>query len=564
MIFRKQLRQISLATLITFAAPGLLAATTFTCPVQGAHQVSPAERAFLEGDYLTAAKLYQERLAHKPTDAEAVYGLTRLLLQQQKLKEAEEVAQKAVSSNPDSPLMLTALGEVQYRAGEPWLASQTAQKVQRINPCIAQSRLLNARILKASSMYGTAAGELATAHALDPHDPAIWLMWIDTLPSAERIVQLRRYLNSKTGDDTEKLESLRRYVESLEKQQTDPHKACHLVSTAQSTDIPFIHMMVTGNTFRTFGLEVKLNGHPTHLQIDTGAGGLVVGRSVASRAGLHRLSNEQAEGIGDKGAQAAYTAYADRIQIGGLEFKDCEVEVLDENDIMYTDGLIGMDVFSQFLVTLDYPIRKLSVGPLPVRPGNTTPQAPSLNTASNDRTSDVSNDRNPAKLTDLEPTNEGASLNGPQDRYVAPEMKDWETVYRVGHQLLMPAVLNDKVAKLFILDTGAFSTTIQPDVAREVTKVERDQSMSVHGISGEVEKVYTADDIDFKLGHVEQKNHDVVAFAMPQISRSVGMEVAGLIGITTLGQMTVKIDYRDGLVKFEYDPKRGFKYPGMN
>jgi hypothetical protein len=33
--------------------------------------------------------------------------------------------------------------------------------------------------------------------------------------------------------------------------------------------------------------------------------------------------------------------------------------------------------------------------------------------------------------------------------------------------------------------------------------------------------------------------------------------VSGLIGANTLAQPTMHIDYRDGLVKFDYDPSRG-------
>ena len=32
------------------------------------------------------------------------------------------------------------------------------------------------------------------------------------------------------------------------------------------------------------------------------------------------------------------------------------------------------------------------------------------------------------------------------------------------------------------------------------------------------------------------------------------------IGITALGQMTISIDYRDGLMKFSYNPNRGFQF----
>jgi hypothetical protein len=38
------------------------------------------------------------------------------------------------------------------------------------------------------------------------------------------------------------------------------------------------------------------------------------------------------------------------------------------------------------------------------------------------------------------------------------------------------------------------------------------------------------------------------------------MEISGFLGANTLNQMTIHIDYRDGLVKFEYDPKRGYHF----
>jgi hypothetical protein len=37
------------------------------------------------------------------------------------------------------------------------------------------------------------------------------------------------------------------------------------------------------------------------------------------------------------------------------------------------------------------------------------------------------------------------------------------------------------------------------------------------------------------------------------------MEISGFIGYTALSQMTINIDYRDGLMKFSYDPNRGFR-----
>jgi hypothetical protein len=124
---------------------------------------------------------------------------------------------------------------------------------------------------------------------------------------------------------------------------------------------------------------------------------------------------------------------------------------------------------------------------------------------------------------------------------------------------LLPAVLNNGSPKLFIVDTGAFATTVSPEVAREVAKVHSQDNVTVHGISGKVDKVYTADNITFKFANVSQRVDEVFAFSTSTLSKNLDTEVGGFIGITALGQMTISIDYRDGLMKFAYDANRGFR-----
>jgi predicted aspartyl protease len=120
------------------------------------------------------------------------------------------------------------------------------------------------------------------------------------------------------------------YLDRLKKQAEQPHKACRLVSDTNTTTMPFISLMRDGSHIRAFGLDVKLNNHSARLQIDTGASGLLISRSVANHAGLTRFSNGEVRGIGGEGDKSAYTAYVDSIRIGTLEFRDCIVEVLDE------------------------------------------------------------------------------------------------------------------------------------------------------------------------------------------------------------------------------------------
>ena len=53
----------------------------------------------------------------------------------------------------------------------------------------------------------------------------------------------------------------------------------------------------------------------------------------------------------------------DKIVIGDLEFHDCFVQATPR-EIAEVDGIIGMDVFSKYLITLDMPARKLRLEPM--------------------------------------------------------------------------------------------------------------------------------------------------------------------------------------------------------
>ena len=557
-----------------------------SCGVVTHHPPSEADKALLTADYAKAAGLYQAELASHPGDAELTAGLVHALLHQQKAQEAADVVKASLAIAPSSAALITLRGEVELRQGAPWLALQTALESDKVDVCYPRNHLLLARLGRLNSLYASSRKQLEIAHHLDPDDPDIRGEWIGTLPLKQRIAEMEAYLASPTGKDEEDMRRWRLFLESLKKMVAAPHKACHLVSPAAATEIPFAAIMRDPIHLRAFGLDVKLNSRTSRLQIDTGAGGLVVTQSVAQHAGLKAFSQTELSGIGDQGYKPGYTAYADSIRIGKLEFQDCAVRVLDSRSVLEdVDGLIGMDVFSQFLVTLDYPMRKLLLGPLPPRPGETSMAAPVLKTSDaerddSDATAEAAKaaqqDKPAAQGTEsgLKSAVAGSSTpvpaqklaaqttgsHGPYDRYVAPEMKSYTPVYRVGHELILPAAINGDKLKLFMLDTGAFATTISPQAAREVTKVRSDYFTHVKGLSGNVEKVYIADEVTFSFAHLTQKVNGVVSLDTSRISKDTGMEISGFLGASTLNLLTIHIDYRDGLVKFDYDPKRGYRY----
>lgn len=540
--------RVAVATvLICFPARYLFAVS---CDVVKHNPPSDADKAFLAADYAKAESLYKADLTAHPGNVAATEGLVHVLLREQKVVDADDAVKEALeaASNPTagsgapaspapaavpkSGALLTLRGEVEFRQGEPWLVEPTVLASYKLDPCNPRTRLLFARYSAITSRYATARQQILLAHQFDPADPEIRLAWIGTLPLAQRISEMEAYLSVPTGDDPETLRRLHTDLERWKKNTGEPPRSCRLVSTNSTAEIPFINLLGYNRTTRAFGVQVSLNGNPTRLQLGAGEGGLTTYRSIAERAKLKSLSQPESNG---PGAKPSYTAYADSIKVGNLEFKDCVVKVIDApNPNDDGDGVIGMDVFSDFLVTIDYPLHKVQVGPLPQSPAQGTAHVATLKTQT-------------APVDDPEIPNAG-----PVDRYIAPEMKDYTQIYRVANGLILPAALNSAQVKLFILDLGAATTNISPGAAMDVTKVhEKDTGIG---------KILIADEITYNFAHMSQKVNGVVAAETSTISNHLGMNISGFIGANTFSLLVMHIDYRDGLVKFDYIPDRGYKF----
>ena len=95
------------------------------------------------------------------------------------------------------------------------------------------------------------------------------------------------------------------------------------------------------------------------------------------------------------------------------------------------DGLIGADVFEDFLVDINFPEEKLKLSELPKRPGEGDPEL----ALKNDDDSEDQDSLSQAEAGAQEAKSKKRAP-GPQDRYIAPEMRSFTPVYRFGHNLL--------------------------------------------------------------------------------------------------------------------------------
>ena len=537
-----------LALLLCCAAP----ARAVSCSVSQARRfpethLPQADAALDQRKPEDAILLYKKALETSPADPSLHAALAEAYLDEQKVADADATITKAIAGNAHSAVLESVLAEVQLDEGRPWDAQDTIARALADDPCYPDAHLTEGQLLTYTSMYGSAAKQYAVAYQLAPHDADFFYEYLRTLPAPQRISLAQTYMEREKADSTGLL-FLQRYVARLEKMQSDSQGTCMLAATSPvTTEIPMMPLMGNFQRIRAVGLDVNVDQHPTHLAIDTVGRGLVLSESAAARAGLHYESEFEMRGGGSDGPYKAHLAFAKTVKIGALEFHNCPVSIYERKKLYSfrgrlidndDDGEIGMELLSQFLITLDYPRGKLKLAPLPALPNAAQPLG---------LTSDISQTK---------PLNAEAIPPLWLDRYISPEMRDYSPALRIGTALIVPASIAKDTVKLFMLGAGSYRTFLTTSAARDVGKLHRDDSEEqVYGLSGMVKDLYYVDQVIFNFAHVSLVTNQALA-AEPEaldLDRAP-VEVSGVIGASALRQCVVHLDYRDGLVKLDYTP----------
>jgi tetratricopeptide (TPR) repeat protein len=470
-----------------------------------------------KGQLKDAAAAFKAMVEKDPTLADAHAGLVRCLLTSNQLEEADGAAKKALAALPSSAVVHAAVGDVAFRSGNFADAEKEYRAALKIDTNSARAVFGMGRMLHMVSMNKRAKENFVRAHQLDPEDSQIARHWLGTLPYAEQLEQLK-----KMDMDSEEKENRQRYLAAL-----SAKKPWVLASEIKPMEIKMPHYgrkveysydidRSPATISKGYGLQVRFNDRASaELLLDTGAGGITIGRKLAERAGAVKISDARIGGLGDKGGVESYEAWIDKINIGGLEFHNCVVTVSSKNDIIDDAGLIGADVFDKFLITLDFHEQRMLLAPLPKNPSG------------------------------------GPEEDKWQDRYVAPEMQGFTKFYRFYHDMVVPVVVNDKATGNFILDTGAELNIMSKKLASQVTKATADDEYRIKGVSGNVKEVLTGQKAILQFAKMRIESHDLPVLSLDNTSASEGTEIAGLIGIKVLVQMKMTIDYRDGLVNLE-------------
>jgi Flp pilus assembly protein TadD len=509
------------------------AATAAVSPMAGpTSPLAEALQLYRTGKYDAAIERYNSVIKTNTdaTVAVAYAGLARVYLKQKKAADAYTAAAKAVELAPSVATGHSALGEVYFRQGKLAEAQTEFLTPLRANNQDPRAYFGLNHLALATSNYKKAKGFIDQAHSLDPTDPEIRRAWLGTLSFKERLKALQEYLAGESNEDEHDRRNLEHMLVLMQDEESMPSRRCRLKNKIAATQTKLELLMRDATHLRGYGLDVKVNGTSSKLLLDTGAGGILINSKIAEKAGVKPIVEHDVKGIGSQGPAGGYIGYADSVTIGELEFENCYVEVVEKKSSLGEDGLIGADVFSHYLVDINFPDSKFKLTELPPIPDQ------------------------PAEEAALE-SRKSANYRW-HDRYIAPEMVAYQQIFRFGHSLLIPTAVNSLPYKLFLIDTGAFDNTISPEAGKEASKLYSDPNMRVKGLSGAVNEVFRVDNVTLTFGHFQQRKQGLVAFDLTNISNSLGTEVSGTLGFAMLRLLDIKIDYRDGLVDFSYDPNR--------
>lgn len=452
--------------------------------------------------------------AQPPNPIEALKEAQRLM-KNHDLNGAYKVLREASSQGPDSAIMLTALGRIDFLRGEIGAAEMEFKKAIKLDEKYGQAWLGLGRVFESASLRRQAKLCYLKAHEVAPEDPEVQSYYSRLLKRQDQLAQLEKMLAaSGKDDDEEDLDNLQRRVAQLKAM--GDHETFALASPNQHTEVKLTYLLYNATHMRGFALPVSLNGGRTvRLLMDTGAGGIVLNRKAAEAAGLVKISDMKFGGIGDEGDRTGYTALAEKVKIGDVEFTNCPIGVTEKKFLTDEDGLIGTDVFSHFLVSLDFQNMVVRLDPLPKH---------------------------------LAP---GANDSFWEDREVLPEFKEFTPFFRYHHDILLVTRVNDSKPVLFLIDTGSTNTLIDPDFAHDFTKIRSEDRVKMKGLSGKVDKVQTADAVKLEFGHYRQPYRDVLSIPLTKFNED-GPQMTGILGVPTLIQFRIQLDYRDGLINLIY------------
>ena len=418
----------------------------------------------------------------------------RGLLNEGKVGEAEDELKAFGTAHSEDAENIDLEGEIQFVSGNVEKALQDFNRAFAMAPCNPWAHFDAARIFALSGQNESEKRELERAQELGANHQQL-------LRDTEQLLQSINLL--PTGDSRRDTCSLTR----------GPHFAT----------IPFSVTMDDLRWNHSASLAVEINGVRTRLMIDTGGGGINITKPLAKTTKL----KEESSGTATAGVSSATftvaSSHAAELKIGEFTFSHCPVSIDEQSSDAF--GGIGLNLFSDYLVVVDFPAGVIRLSPLPDPP-----------------TCDA--EKGKKQLEDC--------ARGIRDGITPASLQSWSRVLidPTGGTLLIATRIDNTAPRFLTLDTGS-PTMLAPWAVQGVTKLREDRDATVAGFGGSAAKaphVYRTGTVNFRVGNFSQMQDNVIVIDPPFHSGFTGIRSAGWLGYDFARPLIVGIDYRDHLL----------------
>jgi predicted aspartyl protease len=406
-----------------------------------------------------------------------------------------EQAENLLNTQPRTAPNVAFRGEIEFRRGHFDQADALYREALKMDSQNARAHFGLGKLAMGKVKTKQAIQEFKRAIELDPKEPICRLYaaeaWGIDKNYVEQRKQLEEYLRLNPKDE-DRINEAKAGLETLK---AFGSEQVGIVDAPEN--LAPIRFRRSLNLIFT---SVKINGKgPYEFAIDTGATQTVVSEKLAAEAGLTPITSTMVYGIGGAGKVETKLYKMKEFAVGDVKVKNTSVGTFNDPLIsQLADGILGTSIFSDFVITVDYPAGQLL-------------------------------------------------LSRKQTR--APAGAEILPVWFFSNLLLLPLDVNGKRGN-FIVDTGAVTTVLSHSMAAQLGVNENTPGakvdLGIAGVGGFEGTVLKIPNVTFKTPKNTEAFPQVVSIDLKQISKMIGTEVAGVAGYDFFSDYKVTLDYNAG------------------